>query len=264
MKNNCITLIKKSLKSKEYWWVLVLITLSAALTYIDNMHTSIGEINIGAAEFFIVCILYGNNLLQISVPIIPIFISIHSSGVFINLTFSSRTELREEMKNRIISTIIVSISFFIILYFLIIMMGYIIYGKSTQEFYCLLGPFQSIYYENPFLFLLICTAYSGLFSIAYCLLGLGIGYNLRQNKSLVLYIPLLYYFCYKNIIRIFPDWINSILYRAVPFLTFDIGLINSSLMRCLTEISIILVVGVLLLIIFYERQKKKINALSTT
>ena len=258
MKKMYMQEIKQVFRSAEYRFSFILIVISAACTAIYNLD-SYGvfySTEIGAAEFFCASILFGNTLLQISAPIIPLFASMHSSGIYSESQKNSVAEGEHTTVSRVLSTITIGASVFFFSFLLIALVGIIFFPSSTGDINDIGGPFCAAYYENPFSIIPLTIIFSCIFACAYSLLGMGIGLNLKRNKLFAFFVPLTFYFSFTYIAQLTPSVLRNVLYWIVPIDTFRLASTNIPLYKKAIEILFVLVLGIVLIIIAEKRTKK--------
>lgn len=256
MKKVFLQEIKRGLMSKEYWFAFILIIVTSAWTAIYNIYGVLANTKIGTAEFFYACIMLGNILLQISVPIIPIFVNIRPSGIYDDINESYSKLRKRQTLTRVLVAITISASVFFLSFLLITIIGIIFFPGSTGDISLIGGPFSDLYYMSPFSLIPITTIFSCVFASVYSLLGMGISMNLKRNKLLALFIPLVYYFCSNYIIEILPSSVQSILYLMFPTDTFILVGNNIPLYKKIIEILFVLVLAVILIFLAKMRNRK--------
>lgn len=244
-------------KSKKYLFTIILVFVSIIVTskYVFDKYGSMDIASVGVVEFFIVSVLLGNNILQICAPIIPIFSTLDISGVYSTVS-NNVLSTKRNVCIRIILTTVVASSIYIFTYAITILFGLVIFGISGETFYSLSGPLNHIYYSQPFSYILFCTCYACFFNISYSLLGMGIGLNLNKHKTLCIYIPLVFYNCFKGITSLMPYKMQNFIKWISPNYTFDVALIDKTLYERIIEIGFVLVCGLLLIYVAYRRKKK--------
>jgi len=262
MKKTYVQEIKRAFKSVEYWFAFALIILSSAWTAVYHLdeYGVLYRTNIGAAEFFYACIMLGNTLLQISVPIIPIFVSMYASGICDETDNISVNGEKQTTLIRALATVTISSSVFLFSFIFIAIAGMVLFSGSTGDIGEMAGPFSDIYHKYPFSIIPITIIYSCFFASAYSLLGMGIGMNLKKNKILALIIPLTYYFCFEYIVLLLPPSLNEILYWIIPLNTFDLVTFNVPLYKKLIEMLFVFSAAMILIVIATRKTgKNKVN-----
>lgn len=257
MKGAYVKEIKQAFKSAEYWFVFIMIIFTSAWTAIYNLdeYGVLYKTNIGMAEFFFACLMLGNTLLQITAPIIPIFVSMHAAGLYSIPNGNLNNEKEHTIVSRILSTITISASVFLSSFLLIAVIGMFFFPLSTGNIVDIGGPFSTAYYNCPFALIPLTILYSCIFACSYSLLGMGIGMNLKNNKLLAIIIPEVYYFCLTYVARLLPTSIQNVVYWIVPIDTFNlVGTIP--LFKKVIEISLVFVIAFALIIIAEKRNKK--------
>ena len=249
--------IKRALTSVEYWFIFILIIVTSVWTAIYHLdqYGVLYKTKIGAAEFFYACVMLGNTYLQISAPVIPIFVSAHASGIFDNASSSFFHKEKRDTLTRVFSTITISASVFFFSFFLIALVGIFYYPNSTGDITQIGGPFSDVYYQLPFSIIPIMILFSCIFASVYSVLGMGIGMNLKKNKMLALFIPLIYYFCFNYITLLMPPKFQSILYWILPLDTFNLVGTGIPLYKKIIELIFVLIAGIVLILISNRKKK---------
>ena len=268
MKRAYIQDLKLAFKSPEYWFAFILIIVTAAWTAVYNMdkYGVLYRTDIGAAEFFYASIMRGNTLLQISATIIPIFVSMHASGLYSKPLRNSASEnvKKQTAFSRALSTISISSSIFFFSYLLISIIGIIFFSNSTGAINELGGPFNDIYYAHPFSIIPLTILYTCAFASIYSLLGMGIGMNLKKYKLLALFLPLTYYFCFTYIVELLPTTLQNIFIWILPLDTFNLVGSNVPLYKRLSEMIFVLIIAIALIIIAKRRDKDSAKNIEPT
>jgi len=256
MKKAYIEEIKRAFKSSEYWFAFILIIVSSAWTAIYNLdkYGVLYHNKIGTAEFFYACIMLGNTLLQISIPIIPIFVSMFASGIYDNAHGHSDEE-KQTISTRTLATLTISTSVFFLSFLLIAIVGIVFFPSSTGDITQIGGPFDELYHKYPFSIIPITILYSCIFASVYSLLGMGIGMNLNKNKILAFFIPLAYYFCFNYIVELVPSSLQKILFWILPLDTFNLVGTNVPLYKKITEMLFVFIVAIVLVLIANRKNK---------
>lgn len=249
---------KYAVKSIEYWFGFILITTSCFFTAIRSLNELgiMSNVNIGTAEFFLSC-LQCNTLLQISAPILTIFVSMYSAGIINKAEKNEKSISRQNIFSRMISTIMISYSVFFFSYLILLFTGIIFFPQSTGNISFLIGPFKDAYYKYPISIIPITMIHSFVFVSSYALLGMGIGVNLKNNKILSILIPGVFYICFQFVPYILPTYLHEKVLWIVPMLSFDIDGFGVSLLKNATEIIFVLIVGLTLITIYCIKKKIK-------
>lgn len=253
MKGTYIQQIKRAFRSPQFWFAFALIIVSSAWNAVYHLdkYGVLYKTEIGTAEFFYACVMLGNTLFQISVPVIPIFVSMYTFGM------DSKISVNGHISKRIFAAITVSISVFILSFLLIAIIGVIFFPSSTGDILEIGGPFSDSYYKNPFSIIPITIIYSSIFAAIYSLFGLGIGMNLKKNKVLAFIIPLSYYFCFRYIMILLPNSLKGVSYWLVPLDTFNLVGSTVPLSKKIVEMLIVLLVASILILIAFIRLRKR-------
>lgn len=254
MKSDYIQEIRRAVKSPEYWFAVALILISSGWTAIYNLdkYGALYHTEIGTAEFFYACIIR-NTLLQISVPILPAFASMHASKIY---DYSLTNAEKKSKTSRTLSSITISASVFFISYLILAAIGLIFYPASTGDISNIGGPFSDIYYDRPFSIIPLTIIYYCVFAGVYSLFGMGISMNFKKNELLTFTIPLTYYFCFNYIVELVPVPIRNVLYEVMPLDTFSIFATDIPLHKKISEMIFVLVIAIVLIAVAKPNNKE--------
>ncbi len=254
MKSDYIQEIRRAVKSPEYWFAVALIFISSGWTAIYNLdkYGVLSHTEIGAAEFFYACIIR-NTLLQVSVPILPVFASMHASKIY---DYDLANAKKKSKTSRALSSITISASVFFISYLILAAIGLIFYPASTGDISNIGGPFSDIYYDRPFSIIPLAIIYYCVFAGIYSLFGMGISINFNKSKLLTLVIPLTYYFCFNYIVEFVPVPIRTVLYEVMPLDTFSVFATDIPFQKKIIEMIFVLVIAIVLIAVAKPNIKK--------
>ena len=258
--NIYINNIKNSFKSKEYWFGFSLIVISCVVTSIYNLAPTgiFGDYNIGSSEFFIAGTMYSNTLLQISAPIISIFVCMNRNSLFMNDKEDINRVWRcKEMRAHILSITIIGGSIFLLSFLFIFLLGVTIFPPSTGSMQPYYGLFKEIYSTSPISYVFVYIAHSFICGAVFSLFGISIKLLTVKPNNLALFIPLIYYACFERIGALFP--IKDLVFFVAPLFTFDISLFDISLVKRGVEIFFVLATSLVLIISSYWKNVKKIK-----
>jgi hypothetical protein len=202
--------------------------------------------------------MYGNTLLQIAAPLIPIFVCMNSNSLFMFSKEKIQNSWKQkEMKVRILSTITIGGSIFLFSFILLFLSSMILFSSSTGSIEPHYGLFKDLYTNTPAHYVFAYIMHSFVFGIVFAFFGVSLKVLIVEPVNLVLFIPLLYYSCLQRIGSLFP--INELILFLSPLLTFDISAYDVTPLKRITELLVILVISITLIIISYRRNKRQIK-----
>jgi len=258
MKNVYTDDIRKAFKSKEYWFGFSIIVISCVLTSIYNLGAVgiFSDYKIGSSEFFIAATMFSNTLMQISAPVIAIFVCMNRDSLFFRRKESlGESWNKKEIKARILAITTIGSSVFLISFLLLLIIGIILFPSSTGSMQPQLGLFKQVYSTSPFGYCIAYIIHSCICGALYALFGASLKVCFVQPVNIALFIPLIFYSCFGRMAILFPFVSNFISFVA-PLYTFDISVIDISPKKRIAELLFVLVISMLLIFLSYRKFKK--------
>jgi hypothetical protein len=258
MKNAYVEDIKNALKSKEYWFGFIFIILSCALTSFFNLPPTgiFGSYKIGSAEFFISATMYRNILLQMSAPVIAIFVCMNRGSIFMcdSDAIGSVWKTRK-MNASLLANATIGGSVFLLSFLFLLLSAVIIFPSPTGSISADYGLFKELYPVSPIGYILAYILHSFVCGAVYALFGASLKVLIVKPVNLVLFIPLVFYSCFTRIGWLFP-FLNEVISFASPLYTFDIATYDVPLLKRITELAVVLAISFILIVISYKKYAK--------
>lgn len=254
MKIQYVNCIKNAFKSKEYWFGFAIVIISCVLTSIYNLSPDgiFGSNQIGSSEFFIAATMYGNTLLQITAPLIAIFVCMNHKSLFAKdkegIVSSWRTK---EMKVHILSILTIGGSVFVFSFLLLLISGVIIFPLSTGSIPPNYGLFKELYQHTPIGYVFAYIFHSFICGALFALFGASLKVLIAKPGNIVLFVPLVFYSCFIRIGGLFA--FGGIISFVSPLFTFDIAVFDVPTLKRIAELSTVLVISLILIAISYRK-----------
>ncbi len=252
--------MKRALKSKEYWFGFFIIIISCVTTAIYNLSPTgiFYDKKIGSSEFFISAIMYSNTLLNMSAPVLAIFVCINRNSIFLkNEEQTNLIWIKNEIKAHFLTNITIGSSVFILSYLIIYLAGLIIFSFSSGSIPPQMGLFKQIYESSPSGYVFLFILYSGICGALYSFFGTSIKIAFSKSINFVMFITLLLYTCFDRLALLFP--IGDLLFFISPFYTFQITTYDILLSKRCVGIAFILALSVILILISRSKGKKQFH-----
>ncbi len=246
---------------KEIVFCVLLIIISCLITMYLNIanNGAMSEIKNGVCEVFVAGVMSGNTLLQIVAPIVPIFVCrkiylLTKYKDFGHITKISLVSFITGASTFMISIVLVLLASSLVSS--IVLNGAIF---ATGEIEMQIGVFSELYYSFPGLYVVLTICYIGLCGGIYAVFGLAL-YISFKNFSLALFIPLVFYHCFRFwgwLVPIIPtEWFFNIL----PVNTFDIATFDFPLSKKIAELLFVLVAAIIIMFARHLHMRRIANA----
>lgn len=249
---------KKIIKSKQYWFVFGFLIIAWLFTLLKNIRPlgDFNDITLGMCELFIVGNMSGNILLQISAPVLAVFVCLRSTLFAVTGKDEfRRLYLEGRIFKDIFANILASVSVFFSAFAFIFLIGIIFFPVSTGSTGAQIGLFKNLLPNYPVLYIVSYILHTSVCSGVYCLLGIVLKIAMPQNTGLCVIIPLVFHGCASRLGWALP-LLAKPLHYILPIYTFDIATLDIDILKRLAELVFIFLVSIAILFIQIRRIQK--------
>jgi len=246
--------VLNALKTWEYCFGFGVIIISVILTLV--LKITYNNIEHGAINLFITGTMEGNVLLQITAPVLPIFVCINNKSIF---ACKNKNEILTFYKSKrvlvqVLTNVTIGISVFILSFLFILFAVLILFPGSAGGAEQQIGFFKELYAASPTLFIFVYIIHAAICGGAYALLGTSLKL-LFGRTDIALFVPLVFYGCFSRIVDAMPIFAQMV-YYITPMYTFDIASIDVPLEKNVAEIAFVIIMGLTMLYSSYRKHHK--------